>query len=322
MLLRSVRATPDECERGLDGDQIVAEPAAVMTRAVTVNAAPDDVWPWLARTAAPVTAGMICRGALGAPGPLEVIAGCPAQFLVLVRHIGQVAESTWSFAMTPIGDTATRLVVRTRTRHRVPLVRRWRQRRELRRLARRIEAHDALLDRFMPVYDARHHHAARVAAPASRTMAVALAQDLMQPRLVRTLIGIRAWALGAPAATRMPSRGLVADMEALGWAVLEDVPGHEIVMGAATRPWEPSPQFLPLPGRDFVMFHDPGFVKIAWSVRVEALGPDACVVHTETRAVATDAASRRRFALYWAVVSRGTALIRRALLASIRAAAT
>jgi hypothetical protein len=318
MLPRSAYAAPDERTRGLPGDAVIRRPVATTTHAVTVHATPDDIWPWLARTPAPLAAGMVIRDLLDGAGAAEVITFEPLRFLVLGRRAGGAQEMTWALVLTPQAEGGTRLVIRTRSRHDIAAVQRWRQRRALRRLARCAEAHDALLERFLPACDARHHHAAHVAAPANRTMAVAMAQDFMEPRLIRAVVGMRAWMLGARTATRHESRGLVADMEALGWAVLEDVPGHEIVMGAATRPWDPSPRFLPLPGHDFVRFHEPGYVKIAWSVRVEPDGLHGSFIHTETRALATDAGARRRFVAYWRFVSRGTELIRHALLTSIR----
>jgi hypothetical protein len=94
-----------------------------------------------------------------------------------------------------------------------------------------------------------------------------------------------------------------------------------VVMGAVTRPWEPNPTFRAVAPAAFTAFREPGLVKIAWALRVEPDGPRRSILHIETRAVATDAAARRRFATYWTFVSRGTALIRRALLASVRRAA-
>ena len=40
-------ATPDEVTRGLPGDDLLASPDIVSTRAVTVEAPPSAIWPWL-----------------------------------------------------------------------------------------------------------------------------------------------------------------------------------------------------------------------------------------------------------------------------------
>ena len=40
-------ATDDEVARGMPGDEIVTHPVFNATRAVTVNARPEEIWPWL-----------------------------------------------------------------------------------------------------------------------------------------------------------------------------------------------------------------------------------------------------------------------------------
>ena len=40
-------ATPDEAARSLAGDELLAHADVVSTRAVTIDAPPADVWPWL-----------------------------------------------------------------------------------------------------------------------------------------------------------------------------------------------------------------------------------------------------------------------------------
>lgn len=40
-------ATEEEIQRSMPGDEIVAHPTFNATRAVTIEASPDDIWPWL-----------------------------------------------------------------------------------------------------------------------------------------------------------------------------------------------------------------------------------------------------------------------------------
>ncbi len=40
-------ATPDEVARGLPGDELLASPDILSTRAVTIDAPPSAIWPWL-----------------------------------------------------------------------------------------------------------------------------------------------------------------------------------------------------------------------------------------------------------------------------------
>jgi hypothetical protein len=77
------------------------------------------------------------------------------------------------------------------------------------------------------------------------------------------------------AGTRL--RGLIEMTKSIGWGVLADVPGREIVMGAVTQPWEANVVFRFLPPDQFLAFDDPDYVKIAWTLPVDAIGLNASV---------------------------------------------
>jgi hypothetical protein len=108
-------------------------------------------------------------------------------------------------------------------------------------------------------------------------------------------------------------------MERIGWGVLAEVPGREIVMGAVTQPWLADVRFRPLSPAEFRAFREPEYVKIAWTLRVDSTGPGESIFRTETRAVATDQAARVKFRRYWALASPGIRLIRRLSLGPLRA---
>jgi len=55
--------------------------------------------------------------------------------------------------------------------------------------------------------------------------------------LVRAIFKGREILLRARPEARSLPRGLLAQTKGLGWATLAEVPGREIVMGAATVPW-------------------------------------------------------------------------------------
>lgn len=171
------------------------------------------------------------------------------------------------------------------------------------------DGHDPLLDRFIPTFDVVERHHIRVGAPAAVTVAAAREQDLLHVPLVRAIIRAREMAMGARPDVAEQPRGLLAATLAIGWGVLAEVPGHEVVVGAVTKPWESNVTFRPLPPLRFASFADPGFVKIVWTLRADP-ALDGSVFRTETRAIATDAAARARFRRYWAFASPGIALIR------------
>jgi hypothetical protein len=182
------------------------------------------------------------------------------------------------------------------------------------------EEADPLLDQFMPHYEVVERHDVQVDAPADVTFAVACEMNLFDLPLARAIFRGRELILGATPA-RPYSRGLVDEMQAIGWRRLAEVPGREVVMGAVTKPWEANPTFRGLPPEVFATFDEPDYVKIAWTLRADADGTDRSVFRTETRAVATDPAARARFRRYWAWLSPGIILIRWASLRPLKRAA-
>jgi hypothetical protein len=169
---------------------------------------------------------------------------------------------------------------------------------------------DELLDRFMPGYDVVERHSVRVAAPAAVTLEVARDMDLLRSGVARALFKARELILGASPDDRPRPRGLLAEVLALGWVVLAEVPGREIVVGAVTKPWTPNVTFRSVPPDDFAGFNEADYVKIVWTLRADAVGPAESIFRTETRAIATDPGARTKFRRYWSFLSPGTFLIR------------
>jgi hypothetical protein len=186
------------------------------------------------------------------------------------------------------------------------------------RARRTPDEEDALLDRFMPKYEISERHHIEVAASPEVTFAAAAQQELTRSAVVRAIVKAREIVLGAEPDQRPRPHGLMADMQALGWGILAEVPGREVVMGAFTRPWEANPVFQPLPPWEFSAFSHPGYVKIAWTLRADPVDSGRSIFRTETRAVTTDAVARRRFRRYWALVSPGVVLIRRSFLPLVK----
>jgi protein-S-isoprenylcysteine O-methyltransferase Ste14 len=137
-------ATPDEAARGLPGDNLVPEPLEASTRAITINAWPSHVWPWLAQlgkgrgglysydwldrlfgvldaasadTLIPAFQQLRAGDTIpvgGSPGWPVAIAK-PNELLLLDVHQAG-AHVTWAFALVPISPTETRLIMRVRAR--------------------------------------------------------------------------------------------------------------------------------------------------------------------------------------------------------------
>jgi hypothetical protein len=180
---------------------------------------------------------------------------------------------------------------------------------------------DPLLDRFMPTYDVEERHTIRILAPPDIVFRNAYQMDLTRSAITRAIFKTRELTLGGAADRTPRPAGLVPLTMSLGWGVLAEVPDREIVMGAATQPWQPNPVFRPIAPDEFAAFNQPDHVKIVWTLRVEPLNDRESLFLTDTRATTTDANARAKFRRYWSLVSPGVVLIRRLSLGPLKAAA-
>ena len=94
-------------------------------------------------------------------------------------------------------------------------------------------------------------------------------------------------------------------MRDIGWGVLAERPGRQILVGAVTQPWKPDVVFQALPPDEFAAFNEPGYVKIAWTLRADPIDADHALFVTETRAVATDPEARAKVRWYWSFFCQG-----------------
>lgn len=183
-----------------------------------------------------------------------------------------------------------------------------------------------LIDQFLPTYDVGVVHADVFRAAPAQCYLVASELDLFQTPLIRTLIGIRG--LPQRAASTVTRRRTTTTLDAsrrtfrfrdmvdLGWISLGETPGVELVLGQVSRPWKGvavSTQ-VPTTPEQFRSFDEPGFAKIATSIRVDPYGNESSVLTMDTRVALTDDTSRRRFRRYWLIIGPFSALIRRMAL--------
>ena len=170
-----------------------------------------------------------------------------------------------------------------------------------------------LIENYLPAFDVSDYRETRVRADPDRAYAALRSLDINRSRIVRMLFAIRALPArvrgGVPAPVP-PAKSLLDQALEIGWRILEERQGREIVVGSVTRPWEAVVRFRGLAPQDFIDFEEPGFTKIAWSNRVDAWESGFSIVSLETRVLATDPVSRRRFRLYWLAVGLGIRLIR------------
>jgi hypothetical protein len=128
-------ATDEELSKPLPGDELVPEPAIESTRAITVNAPVEEVWPWLAQIGQD-------RGGYYSYEWLENLAGCQmdnadrvhpewqqrevGETVLLHPYLGMkvssfepsraiVLEGWGAFVADPVDERTTRVILRSRT---------------------------------------------------------------------------------------------------------------------------------------------------------------------------------------------------------------
>ena len=142
--------------------------------------------------------------------------------------------------------------------------------------------------------------------------------DLSNSPIIRAVFKGRELILRATPDAQPRPRGLLAQVQSLGWVVLAEIADREVVVGAVTKPWEANVTFRSIASADFAAFNEPDYVKIVWTLRADATDASSSVFRTETRAVATDAEARSKFRPYWAFLSPGIFLIRQMMLRPVK----
>lgn len=180
---------------------------------------------------------------------------------------------------------------------------------------------DSLLDRFIPDPEVVEHHQIGIDAPANLVLSTAKEMHVLDSPIIRAIFRMRELALGGQPDQREHPTELLAQMQSIGWVVLAETAAREIVFGAVTQPWLAAPKFRSIPPDQFLQFSEPGYVKIAWTLRADPIDDQHSTFHTETRVTTTDIEARNRFRTYWSYVAPGVELIRLAMLRPLKKAA-
>jgi hypothetical protein len=182
----------------------------------------------------------------------------------------------------------------------------------------------SLLEQFMPRFDTRSQHAIEVHAPAQAVFTAVEAVTVKEVRFLRELEFIRA--LPGLAATRrldVPTLDAPLVLSFTRGAVLLGArPPAEFLAGAIGSFWRLAgnePVVFGSP-EEFLNFNKPGFAKAVVGFRLDPRDA-GIVLTTETRFVATDAATHRLMSRYWRIIRPGSNLIRREWLRAIRSRA-
>lgn len=168
-----------------------------------------------------------------------------------------------------------------------------------------------LIQQFLPEFDIRNHHAVLVKASPAKTYRIIEELNPRDSWSIRILFLLRGLRSG-------PTMKL-ADLQS-GFVLLAEEPGREIVLGVTGRFWKPRGGLRRVDPAGFKAFAEPGYAKAAMNFLVQP-APGGSLVSTETRVVATDDASRRSFLRYWRVIGPFSSLIRKRMLALVKARA-
>jgi hypothetical protein len=179
----------------------------------------------------------------------------------------------------------------------------------------------ALLEQFMPRFDARSQHAIEVHAPAQAVFAAVEAVTLKEVRFLRELEFIRALPrLATTGRLDVPAVDAPLVLSFTRGAVLLGARRpEEVLAGAIGRFWRLTgnqPVVFGSP-EEFLTFNEPGFAKAVVGFRLDPRGAEILLT-TETRFVATDEATRRRMSRYWRIIRPASNLIRTEWLRAIR----
>lgn len=184
----------------------------------------------------------------------------------------------------------------------------------------------ALIDQFLPDYRLRDVSRTAVVAPPERTWAAVRALDLNEVPLSRQLFALRLlperlralWRkeAAAPAAKQARIEEIVSGDSP--FELLGERPGEEVVIGAIGRFWQPRITWAYADPAHFAAFHEPGFGKLAWGMRVAPRESGGSWITVEVRVTATDDAAWARFRAYWFLIGRFSLAIRRGALALLR----
>jgi hypothetical protein len=183
-----------------------------------------------------------------------------------------------------------------------------------------------LIDRFLPTYSTVERHVITVRAPVEIVYRAIRSADLAGAVPVRLLLALRA----LPPALRQGRAGLsrlhrqarepitLAAFERQGFAVLDEDPPREILLGLVGAFWTLNGGLRTTNSIHFRGPQEPGTARAAWNFLVDQQPSGKVTLSTETRVQPADAVSARRFRRYWWLVRPWSGLTRRYMLRAIR----
>lgn len=178
-----------------------------------------------------------------------------------------------------------------------------------------------LLEELFPRFDFRERHERTVAASAAAVDHAVRAFSLAEAPISGVLMRLRALPAritGAKGRAHDIHSPFLAQVLGPTHVALSDRPGSHLVIGLAGPMWQLRGHMARFAdAAAFHAFDEPGNAKAVLAFQVGRAADGRVLLTTETRVLATDAPSHRRFALYWLVIRPWSGLIRREWLRAI-----
>lgn len=176
------------------------------------------------------------------------------------------------------------------------------------------------IEYWLPAHDVATSHERLIAAPAARVFEALRTANLAEPLVVRLLMAMRALpTLLARTTPRSPRSSTVkgrTTLLSIGFTLLDELPPTDLVLGLQGRFWELRGGLQHVDRAAFELPTPPAVARAIWSFSLEERGL-ATMLRTETRVRCGDPETRRRFLLYWRLISPFSGVIRRAMLAAV-----
>jgi hypothetical protein len=179
-----------------------------------------------------------------------------------------------------------------------------------------------MLDRLIPLPRKLEVDTIELAAAPAAVWEHVRHGDLAEAPLARALFALRTLPSRVRGEIVEPGGVRIDDLQSTvehpGFALLGEEPPRELTVGAIGKVWQ-----LDIPFRHvcdanaYIAFAEPGWVKVAWAIRIEPSGDLGTRLTVELRVDATDEESWRAFARYWHLVGPGSHFIRHAALGSL-----
>lgn len=177
-----------------------------------------------------------------------------------------------------------------------------------------------LIDSFAPNPDAVETHFININASPEVVYRALWTADLGGSLTIKFLLALRS----LPEFIAHPRQPLPPDRKVtlqtlidVGFGVLAEQPGKEIVLGVSGRFWRPTGNLSAFNRTDFDAPLPAGLARAVWNFHVEGVN-DQTILSTETRVTCGDPGSRRKFRAYWFFVRPFSGLIRRLMLRAVR----